>query len=79
MIEHSRLYEKIFDSKKNFAVMIKHLRAYATGFNGAKELRVMMENVRNSDDVIAKISDFEKQYGIKTVSSVLITSSNAFN
>ena len=69
MIEHSRLYEKIFDSKKNFAVMIKHLRAYAAGFNGAKELRVLMENVRNSDDVIAKIVKFENLYGIKSISS----------
>ena len=62
MIEHSRLYEKIFDSKKNFAVMIKHLRAYSTGFNGAKELRVMMENVRNGDDVVSRIDTFRKMH-----------------
>jgi nifR3 family TIM-barrel protein len=60
MIEHSQLYEKIFDAKKNFAVMIKHLRAYATGFDGAKELRVMMEDVRNCDDVISRVATFRK-------------------
>ena len=59
----------MFDSKKNFAVMIKHLRAYATGFNGAKELRVMMEDVKSSNDVIAKIVEFRNQYGIESISS----------
>ncbi|MEE8404344.1 MAG: tRNA-dihydrouridine synthase [candidate division Zixibacteria bacterium] len=62
MIEHSRLYEKMFDSKKNFAVMIKHLRAYATGFNGARELRVMMEDVKNSKDVESRIDKFRKMH-----------------
>ncbi|HEX2897337.1 MAG TPA: tRNA-dihydrouridine synthase, partial [candidate division Zixibacteria bacterium] len=56
MIEHSILYEKVFEKKKNFAVMIKHLRAYASGFDGAKELRVMMEHVASSDDVKTKIA-----------------------
>lgn len=58
MIEHSLLYEKVFDAKKNFAVMIKHLRAYATGFDGAKELRVMMEDVKSSRDVESRIDIF---------------------
>ena len=62
MTEHSRLYEKVFDSKKNFAVMIKHLRAYATGFDGAKELRVMMEDVKNSNDVENRIDRFLKMH-----------------
>ena len=62
MIEHSLLYEKVFDAKKNFAVMIKHLRAYATGFDGAKELRVMMEDVKSSSDVESRIGRFRKMY-----------------
>ena len=62
MIEHAQLYEKVFDSKKNFAVMIKHLRAYATGFDGAKELRVMMEHVENSNQVSEQIEIFRKKH-----------------
>ncbi|MCH8027677.1 MAG: tRNA-dihydrouridine synthase, partial [candidate division Zixibacteria bacterium] len=62
MIEHSLLYEKVFDAKKNFAVMIKHLRAYATGFDGAKELRVMMEDVKSSDNVESRIDKFRKMH-----------------
>ena len=62
MIEHSTLYERIFEKKKNFAVMIKHLRAYASGFNGAKELRVMMERVTSTEEVINQIEIFKNTY-----------------
>jgi len=58
MVEHSLMYEKVFEKKKNFAVMIKHLRAYATGFDGAKELRVMMEHVSDSEQVKQQIEIF---------------------
>ncbi len=62
MLEHAQLYEKVFDSKKNFAVMIKHLRAYATGFDGAKELRVMMEHVEDSNQVREQIEIFRNKH-----------------
>ncbi len=62
MVEHAQLYEKIFEPKKHFAVMIKHLRAYAAGFVGAKELRVMMENVEDSNHVREQIELFRNRH-----------------
>ncbi len=64
--DHAQLFEKVFEPKKHFAVMIKHLRAYATGFNGAKELRVMMEHVEDSNHVSEQIEIFRNKYLVVT-------------
>ncbi len=51
MAEHTRLFEKLFDGKKNFDVMKKHYKAYVNGFSGAKELRIKLMEAKNADEV----------------------------
>lgn len=60
MLEHTRLFEKIFSGKKNFDVMKKHYKAYVNGFLGAKELRIKLMAAKNADEVerIVKDSNF---------------------
>ena len=42
MLEHTKLYEKIYKQSRNFATMKKHYKAYVNGFDGAKELRIKL-------------------------------------
>jgi len=51
MVEHTRLFEKLFSGKKNFDVMKKHYKAYVNGFDGAKELRIKLMTAKNADEV----------------------------
>ena len=51
MVEHTRLFEKMFTGVKNFDVMKKHYKAYANGFPGAKELRIKLMAAKNADEV----------------------------
>jgi len=51
MVEHTRLFEKLFSGKKNFDVMKKHYKAYVNGFDGAKELRIKLMAAKNADEV----------------------------
>ncbi len=58
MVEHTKLFEKLHDNKKNFAIMKKHYKAYAEGFAGAKELRVKLMEAKDSDEVEFIINGF---------------------
>lgn len=60
LIEHAKLFEKIFGKTKNFAVMKKHFKAYVNGFGGAKELRTKLMLVNNSKEVSKIIAGFLK-------------------
>lgn len=60
MVEHTRLFEKLFGDMKNFAVMKKHYRAYVNGFDGAKELRIKLMGVLNLNDVKKIVSSYLK-------------------
>ncbi len=51
LLEHVKLYEKIFKGRKPFDVMKRHFKAYVNGFDGAKELRVKLMAVRNAQEV----------------------------
>lgn len=51
MVEHTRLFEKMFTGIKSFDVMKKHYKAYANGFPGAKELRIKLMAAKNADEV----------------------------
>ncbi|MAJ97058.1 MAG: tRNA-dihydrouridine synthase [Parcubacteria group bacterium] len=42
LMEHSDLFEKVFDGKKSFATMRKHFSSYVEGFEGAKQLRIAL-------------------------------------
>lgn len=58
MLEHTKLFEKIFNGIKNFAVMKKHFRAYVTGWDGAKELRLKLMETSNAKEVEAIIVEY---------------------
>lgn len=58
MIEHTKLFEKEFKGKKNFAVMKKHFKAYVNGFDGAKELRMKLMETSTANKVAIIVKDF---------------------
>jgi nifR3 family TIM-barrel protein len=60
MLEHTRVFEKIFSGRKNFDVMKKHYKAYVNGFPGAKELRIKLMGAKSADEAekIVKASGF---------------------
>ena len=58
LVEHTKLFEKLLDGYKNFAVMKKHFKAYVTGFDGAGELRVKLMETNNADEVETIIKAF---------------------
>jgi len=60
MVEHTKLFEKLFGNVKNFAVMKKHYKAYAHDFDGAKELRIKLMEAINGKEVAGIVSDFLK-------------------
>ena len=41
-LEHTKLFEKIFGSKKHFDIMKKHYKAYVSGFNNVKKIRMKL-------------------------------------
>lgn len=62
MIEHAKLYEKLFKGVKNFAIMKKHFKAYVSGWAGAKELRARLMNTKDAKEV-SKIGLFYLKTG----------------
>ena len=61
MIEHTKLFEELLGSVKNFVVMKKHYKAYVSGFEGAKELRVKLMEALDSKEVQIIIRDFLRE------------------
>lgn len=51
MLEHTKLFDELFNGIKNFSIMKKHYKAYVNGFDGAKELRVELMTAECADDV----------------------------
>lgn len=51
LLEHAKLYEKIFKGRKPFDIMKRHFKAYVNGFDGAKELRIKLMAVRSAQEV----------------------------
>jgi nifR3 family TIM-barrel protein len=62
LLEHIKLFEKLFSGIKNFGVMKKHYKAYISGFEGAKELRVELMLTKNAKEAvnILKMYNFSK-------------------
>lgn len=58
LAEHTRLFEKLFERYKNFAVMKKHFKAYVEGWSGAKELRVKLMETENADEVANLLNSY---------------------
>lgn len=58
LLEHTKLYEKMYKGRKasfitgkNFDIMKKHFKAYVSGFIGAKELRAKLMACKNANEV----------------------------
>jgi len=51
LVEHTKLFEKIFGGIKSFAIMKKHYQAYTTGWQGASELRQELMEAPNGATV----------------------------
>lgn len=51
MLEHTKLFEELWGSTKNLAIMKKHYKAYVNGFDGAKELRARLMEANSSSEV----------------------------
>jgi nifR3 family TIM-barrel protein len=62
VVEHSKLYEKLFKGVKNFAIMKKHFKAYVSGWEGAKDLRARLMEASDSKEV-SKIGLFYLKTG----------------
>ncbi|TSC62947.1 MAG: tRNA-dihydrouridine synthase [Parcubacteria group bacterium Gr01-1014_48] len=58
MIEHTKLFEELLGTVKNFAIMKKHYKAYVNGFDRAKELRVELMQAKNASDVEKIVQKF---------------------
>ena len=64
MLEHTKLFEQMLGSHKNFAIMKKHYKAYANGFpatagrDGAKELRMKLMGTNNGEEVEQIVKKF---------------------
>jgi len=58
ILEHTRLFEKMFSGRKNFDVMKKHYKAYVNGFDGAKELRTKLMAAKDADGVDLILREF---------------------
>lgn len=60
LLEHIKLFEKIFKKDKNFDVMKKHFKAYVSGWDGAKELRIKLMKTKNAKEVEKVITEYLK-------------------
>jgi nifR3 family TIM-barrel protein len=60
MIEHTKLFDELLGSVKNFSIMRKHYKAYVQGFVGAKELRMELMESTSAEDAIKITEEFLK-------------------
>lgn len=60
MLEHTKLFDKLFKGIKNFAIMKKHFKAYVSGWDGAKELRVKLMETDGIKDVEKIVKEYLK-------------------
>ena len=58
MVEHTKLFEELLGSYKNFAIMKKHYKAYVNGWDGAKELRVKLMECNTAIEVEKIVDEF---------------------
>ncbi len=60
LIEHTKLYEKLFKGIKHFDIMKRHFKAYVSGFDGAAELRASLYDCKSAEEVEQVISNYTK-------------------
>jgi nifR3 family TIM-barrel protein len=51
LLEHARLFDKVWGTKKPFAVLKKFFKSYINSFNGASELRHQLMSCSTLDDL----------------------------
>lgn len=61
MVEHTKVFQELFDGTKNFAIMKKHYKAYANGFPGATVLRNELMSSNSYEEVSEVTSNFIKE------------------
>ncbi len=64
LVEHTKLFEKLFSEIKSFAVMKKHYQAYVQDFAGAHDLRAKLMEAQTATEVEQIIEGFLK-YGLE--------------
>lgn len=57
-VEHTKLFEELLGSYKNFAIMKKHYKAYVNGWDGAKELRMKLMEAENAAEVERMVEEY---------------------
>jgi nifR3 family TIM-barrel protein len=60
LVEHTKLFDELLGSTKNFSVMKKHFKSYVSGFNGAGELRASLMQTNNAKEVETMVGQFLK-------------------
>ena len=58
LVEHTKLFEKLFRNRKSFSIMKKHFKAHISGFDGAGELRAKLMETENSQEVEKIVDNF---------------------
>ncbi len=51
LLEHTKLFQELLATEKNFEIMKKHYKAYVSGFGGAAALRAELMQAKNSAQV----------------------------
>ena len=67
LVEHTKLFEQLFATKKNFAIMKKHYKAYVNGFSGAKELRTELMAAASAETVEQTLKQWRAQCDLPEV------------
>ncbi len=61
MVEHTKVFQELFDGIKNFAIMKKHYKAYANGFPNATILRNKLMSSKSYEEVREITFNFIKE------------------
>jgi nifR3 family TIM-barrel protein len=60
LVEHTKLFERMFKGIKPFDLMKKHFKAYVNNFSGARELRIELMKTSEAKEVKKIISEYLK-------------------
>nr|MDQ3018818.1 tRNA-dihydrouridine synthase [bacterium] len=58
MLEHAKLYDKLFHNIKHFDAMKRHFKAYVAGYEHAAELRAKLYETKSYIEVETVVQKF---------------------
>ena len=58
MVEHAKLFDKMFKGVKDFNIIKKHFKAYVSGWDGAKDLRVKLMETKSFKEVKKIVTNY---------------------